>query len=189
MILVSSSGVDGQEAIWMSKEAISVGRPSLFSQELADQICERLADGDSLRTICDEPEFPSRSTVFKWLAENKEFSDQYAHARDAQADAIFDDILEIADDGRNDWIERHNDDGENIGWRENGEALRRSQLRIDARKWMASKLRPKKYGEKIAIGGDKDLDPIQTEEKAPRDLAKAVALVLGKGMKANGSAD
>lgn len=173
----------------MSDETPSVGRPAIFSQEIADQICERIADGDSLRTICTDESFPSRTTVFKWLSRSAEFTDQYARAREAQADAIFDDILEIADDGQNDWMEKHTRDGEAMGWQENGEALRRSQLRIDARKWMASKLRPKKYGEKIAIGGDKDLDPIQTEEKAPRDLAKAVALVLGKGMKANGSAD
>jgi hypothetical protein len=78
-----------------------------------------------------------------------EFQDQYAHAREAQADAIFDDILEIADDGRNDWMEKKDSEGENIGWRENGEALRRSALRVDARKWMAGKLRPKKYGDKV----------------------------------------
>ncbi len=75
----------------------------------------------------------------------------YTHARDAQADALFDETLEIADDGRNDWMERHNEEGEAIGWRENGEAIRRSQLRIDTRKWIAAKLRPKKYGDKQQI--------------------------------------
>ncbi len=173
----------------MSGEKPTIGRPTSYTEEIALAICERIADGESLRAICDDPEMPARSTIFKWLSENKAFSDQYARAREEQADALFDEILSIADDGRNDWMEKHGKDGECLGWQVNGEALRRSQLRVDARKWMASKLRPKKYGEKIAIGGDKDLDPIQTEEKAPRDLAKAVALVLGKGMKANGSAD
>ncbi|UZD70884.1 terminase small subunit protein [Brucella sp. JSBI001] len=123
----------------------------MFSQALADAICERIADGDSLRTICGEEGFPARSTVFKWLSQNSAFADQYAHAREAQADAIFDDILEIADDGQNDWMEKHSRDGEAIGWQENGEALRRSQLRIDARKWMAGKLRPKKYGDRTQM--------------------------------------
>nr|WP_312809334.1 hypothetical protein [Agrobacterium cavarae] len=91
------------------------------------------------------------STVFKWLRDNEAFSQQYARAREVQADALFDDILDIADDGRNDWIEKRNADGENIGWMENGEALKRSQLRIEARKWMAGKLRPKKYGDKLAL--------------------------------------
>lgn len=127
---------------------ITVG---VFSQEMADAICERIADGDSLRTICAEEGFPARSTVFKWLSQHTAFADQYAHAREAQADAIFDDILEIADDGQNDWMEKHTRDGEAMGWQENGEALRRSQLRIDARKWMAGKLRPKKYGDRTQM--------------------------------------
>lgn len=122
-----------------------------FDQGIADAICERIADGDSLRTICADDDFPARSTVFKWLSQNAAFADQYAHAREAQADAIFDDILEIADDGQNDWMEKHSRDGEAIGWQENGEALRRSQLRIDARKWMAGKLRPKKYGDRTQM--------------------------------------
>lgn len=114
-------------------------------------ICDKLADGESLRQILDAEDMPASSTVFKWLSDDKAFSEQYAHAREAQADALFDDILTIADDGRNDWMERKNSDGENIGWMENGEALRRSQLRVDARKWMAGKLRPKKYGDKLDV--------------------------------------
>ncbi|WP_192798260.1 terminase small subunit protein [Brucella intermedia] len=135
----------------MSDKEVKTGRPTKFSQALADAICERIADGDSLRTICDEEGFPARSTVFKWLSENKGFSDQYAHAREEQADSLFDEILSIADDGRNDWMEKHGKEGENIGWQENGEALRRSQLRIDARKWMAGKLRPKRYGDRTQM--------------------------------------
>jgi len=126
-----------------------MGRPSEYSQEVADLICERIADGESLRSICDADEMPAKSTVFKWLAANETFSDQYARAREAQADAVFDDILTIADDARNDWMERFDKDQQSLGWVENGEALRRSALRIDARKWMASKLKPKKYGEKV----------------------------------------
>lgn len=123
------------------------GRPSSFTQEIADQICERLADGESLRSICGEDGMPAKSTVFKWLNEQKAFSDQYARARETQADSLFDEILSIADDGSNDWMLKKF--GEDERWVENGEALRRSQLRVDARKWMAGKLRPKKYGEKV----------------------------------------
>ena len=102
------------------------------------------------------------STVFKWLSENEDFAKQYARAREVQADALFDEILDIADDGSNDWMEKRNADGKNIGWQENGEALRRSQLRIDARKWMAGKLRPKKYGEKLALT-DGEGGPVKVE--------------------------
>ncbi|SDJ18560.1 hypothetical protein SAMN05428983_0541 [Agrobacterium fabrum] len=123
-----------------------------FTEEIGDTICERLALGESVRSICDGEAMPSMSTVFKWLRDNEAFSKQYAHAREVQADALFDDIIDIADDGRNDWMEKRNADGESIGWQENGEALRRSQLRIDARKWMAGKLRPKIYGDKLDVG-------------------------------------
>ncbi len=114
-------------------------------------ICDRIANGESLRQIADDEGMPAASTVFVWLSQDPTFSEQYARAREAQADAIFDEILLIADDGRNDWVERKDQEDANMGWRENGEALRRSQLRIDARKWMAGKLRPKKYGDKLEL--------------------------------------
>ncbi|MFZ2110073.1 MAG: hypothetical protein WAV18_32660 [Roseiarcus sp.] len=89
-----------------------------------------------------------KAMVFRWLSAegNKDFRNQYNRAREAQADSLVDDILPIADDARNDWMKRN---GENAtGYQENGEALRRSALRIDARKWLAGKMAPKKYGDK-----------------------------------------
>lgn len=133
-----------------------------YADEVALQICERLANGESLKAICEDEGMPARSTVFKWLAENKPFSDMYARAREEQADAIFDEIIEIADDGRNDWMERRGE--EDAGWVTNGENIQRAKLRIDARKWMAGKLRPKKYGEKLELSGDAD-NPIKVETK------------------------
>lgn len=127
------------------------GRPSDFSQETADKICERLADGESLRKICDSEDMPNKATVFRWLAAHSEFRDQYAHAREAQADALFDEAIDIADDARNDWMVRHGQDGEDLGWKENGEHISRSRLRIDTRKWMVGKLDAKKYGDKQAV--------------------------------------
>lgn len=138
-----------------------MGRPSEFTQGVADDICKRLGLGESLRTICRDDELPCCSTVFKWLNQQPEFAEQYARARETQADSLFDEILDIADDGTNDWMEAHDKEGANIGWRENGEALRRSQLRIDARKWMAGKLKPKKYGDKTLLGSDPE-NPLPT---------------------------
>jgi hypothetical protein len=128
-----------------------MARPSSFSETIADAICERLALGESLRSICDDAEMPGLSTVFRWLAANPEFRDQYTRAREAQADTIFDEILDIADDGRNDWMLRAGAEEDCPAWVQNGEAMRRSQLRIDARKWMAGKLRPKVYGDKQSL--------------------------------------
>lgn len=92
---------------------------------------------------------PAKSSVFRWLAVNEIFRDQYARAKQAGIEALSEDILDIADDATNDWMERHDPDGANVGWRENGEAIQRSKLRVEARKWLLSKLAPKKYGEKV----------------------------------------
>jgi len=126
-----------------------MARPSDYTDKLAADICAKLADGQSLRAICSADEMPDKSTVFRWLASNETFRDQYARAREAQADALVDEILEISDDGTNDWMVRENSDGQNIGWTLNGEHVQRSRLRVDSRKWFASKVAPKKYGEKI----------------------------------------
>lgn len=140
-----------------------------FSQELFDTICERIADGESVRDICSEEDMPNKGSFFRWLAKDKTLSDQYARAKEEQADVIFDEILSIADDARNDWMERRGE--EDAGWQTNGENIQRSRLRIDARKWMAGKLRPKKYGEKLDLThGNPDGSPIQFQtiiEKKP----------------------
>jgi hypothetical protein len=163
------------------------GRPTDYSEELTDAICERIAEGESLRTICTDDGMPNKATVFRWLAKHDEFATKYAHARDVQADLLVDEMTDIADDGSNDWMERKDDDGNNIGWRENGEALRRSALRISTRQWIAEKLKPKKYGTKVAVGGDKDMDPIKTDGVSDRDLARAVALILTRGIENDAS--
>lgn len=144
------------------------GRPSGYSDEIAAIICQRIADGESLRAICRDDDMPAMAAVFRWLADKDRafFREQYTRAREAQADAIVDEILEIADDGSNDWMERRNSDGENIGWSFNGEAARRSQIRIDARKWLAARMNPKKYSEKQMLEhSGPDGGPIETVTK------------------------
>jgi hypothetical protein len=130
---------------------MSIGRPSSYTDETAALICARLAEGESLRTICKADDMPGFSTVMRWLADNSAFRDQYARAREAQADKLAEEILEIADDGRNDTYT--DDDGNE---RTNQEVVARSRLRVDARKWLASKMAPKKYGDKIEHVGNPD---------------------------------
>ena len=132
-----------------------MARQGEFTQETADAICERLAGGESLRAIVADDDMPGQSTVFRWLAANDSFREQYARAREAQADFLFEEILTIADDGSNDTYETEN------GPATNHDVIARSRLRVDARKWMASKMAPKKYGDKLAIGGADDLPPVQ----------------------------
>ncbi|MBS5835233.1 MAG: hypothetical protein KIC74_00165 [Neisseria sp.] len=116
------------------KEKRPIGRPSKFSQGLAEKICEQIAHGKSLRAICAEDDMPSTSTVCKWLNENQDFSEQYARARGRQADHYFEEIVEIADSVEAD-----------------SAAVAKARLQVDARKWAASKLAPKKYGEKTEL--------------------------------------
>src|SRR5690349_8401417 len=121
-----------------------IGRPTKYTRELAAQICQEISDGKSLRAITRQENMPASSSVFLWLAEHKEFSEQYARACEERTEAMAEDIIEISDDGSNDWMEKYF--GENKAWVINGEAVQRSKLRVDTRKWMMSKMKPKKYG-------------------------------------------
>lgn len=114
------------------KKTARVGRPSKYTQELADKICRLIAEGMSLRAICEDSTMPHRDTVASWLCEKPDFSDQYARAREDQADFYTDQIIEIADTVEPD-----------------AASVAKAKLQIDARKWKASKLAPKKYGDKV----------------------------------------
>lgn len=120
------------------------GRPEIYTQELAEELCYRIATSNQgLRAICKADDMPSYRTVFHWLNDKtKDFLHQYEIAKENQCDFLADEILEIADDSTNDVIE--NEDGSE---RQNVEYVQRSRLRVDARKWVASKLKPKKYGD------------------------------------------
>lgn len=141
-----------------------MGRPSDYTQELADQICARLADGESLRSVCRDESMPSKQTVFSWMRLHPVFLDQYARAKEESADALADEILDIADNATNDWMKRNHGE-DDPGWVANGENIQRSRVRIDTRKWIASKLKPKKYGEKVDMThAGPDGGPIKHEE-------------------------
>jgi transposase-like protein len=140
------------------------GRPSDYSEELSARICARLAAGESMRTVCKDDDMPSAQTLFSWMRKHSEFLEQYTRAKEESADALIEESLDIADDGTNDWMEKHNADGENIGWTLNGEHVQRSKLRIDTRKWMASKLKPKKYGDRLEHTGSINFTNMSEEE-------------------------
>jgi hypothetical protein len=128
------------------------GRPSSYTPEIAHEILRRIAEGESLRAICREDGFPPASTVRGWVLDDVNgFSEHYVRARQLQAEYWAEEILEITDDGTNDWMEKHDKDGNNIGWQLNGEHVQRSRLRTDTRKWLLSKVLPKVYGDKIDV--------------------------------------
>lgn len=115
---------------------------------MAERICEAIANGQSLRAICREDDMPQKRTVLQWLDKNEDFRTQYARARVEQADHFAEEILEIADDGKNDFLERENADGSKYSVADH-EHINRSRLRVDARKWLMSKMLPKKYGDRV----------------------------------------
>ncbi len=129
----------------------TIGRPSLYTEALATKICRRLAEGESLRAICADKTMPAISTVMGWLFDGNhdEFLEQYARAREAQAEVRADEIVDIADDDTNDFTA--DKEGKLVA---NSEHIQRSRLRVDARKWIAAKLLPKRYGDKIQHTGD-----------------------------------
>lgn len=140
------------------------GRPSSYSQKTADIICTRLIEGESLRKICSDKDMPHIATVMRWLPKHDDFREQYARAKEEQADTIFDECLAIAD--------QYSPEAD----KENPDHIARAKLRIDTRKWMAGKLRPKVYGDKMVVGGDSSLDPIKTEETGNGAAKLAAAL-------------
>ena len=121
-------------------------RPSSFTQEKADAICERLADGESMRSICRDENMPSTTAVLRWLSTNESFRSQYAHARELQADALADQILDISNTPEMGETETTKEWGTEV---KRADMIEHRRLQIEARKWYAGKLRPKVYGNNI----------------------------------------
>lgn len=139
------------------------GRPSLYSPKMVEDICDRIADGESLRTICDDATMPDRRTVLRWLDAHPDFAAKYARAREAQGDAMDDKILAVADACT-------------------AETAAADRVKIMAYQWRAAKLAPKKYGDKIEHTGPNG-GPIEHRDVSARDeLASRIAgLAAGNG--------
>jgi len=114
----------------VTKPKSKAGRPTIYSKELVEEICKRLGNGQTLRSICREEGFPNQDTVHNWLNKYPEFVEQYTHARSQQADTYAEMIIDEAFSSHDAAIGR---------------------LRMDALKWAASKMAPKKYGDKIEV--------------------------------------
>jgi len=141
------------------------GAPTKFNAEMAEKICHLVTEGHSLRQIAKQPGMPVPSTITLWLLRHDDFSVQYTRAREIQADRFADEIVGIADDGTNDWIERERKDGSKDIVLDH-EHVDRSRLRVDARKWLMARMAPKKYGERVTqelIG--KDGGPINISQR------------------------
>ena len=148
-----------------------MGAPSTYTDDIASGICERIAEGESLRSICRDEDTPALRTVMKWLSDgnHEPFVQQYVRAREAQADRMAEDILAIADEGIND--KSKDDNGREIV---NHDVIARSRLRVDARKWLASKMAPKKYGERLELAGEVNTNTL-TDDQIDAKLSALMA--------------
>lgn len=139
---------------------MKLGRPSLFTQEIAEQIIEQLAAGTPLAEICRKEGMPGYRTVYDWMGKYEDFSAAIAHAREDGEDAIAADCLQIADDSRNDFIEQQDKEDQPAWWKFNGDHVQRCKLRIETRLKLLSKWNPKKYGDKIQNETDMKVEVI-----------------------------
>ena len=134
-----------------------MGKPKTWTDDkrkaAQDVICERIADGESLRAICQANDMPSVTLAKHWLRDDASFAAQYARAREDQADHYAEEIIAIAD---------------------TEEDAAKARVRVDARKWVASKLKPKKYGDKLDLNHSGGIEQLSDEE-IDRRIARALA--------------
>jgi hypothetical protein len=122
------------------------GRPTDYTQEIGATICALLAEGNPLKRICEQPDMPCKTSVYVWLIKHPEFAEMYTRAREDQADTLADEIIHIADSPEIGVKTKTGKDGVEIM---EGDMIEHRRLRVDARKWVAAKLKPRKYGDRI----------------------------------------
>jgi hypothetical protein len=152
-----------------------------YSPEIAAEICRRLSEGEALTEICRTKGYPSKAVIFNWqTADINGFADQYAEARKVGWFGIAEEMLELSDNGSNDWMLRN--DPDNAGWQFNGEHYQRSRLRLDTRKWLLSKMLPKIYGDRQHVEVDAKVRTTTqlSDEQALEEIAALSAQLGGK---------
>lgn len=124
------------------------GVPSQITYEVVEEICDRIAKGETYTSIAQDPHMPSVPVMYKWKRKFPWFEEMYRQARQDFVDTLVDQTMDIADDARNDFMERVNGKTGEVTLVPNDEHIRRSQIRIMARQWLAERMAPKKYGPK-----------------------------------------
>jgi hypothetical protein len=144
----------------MTGEAQGRGRPSVYSQEIADEICEMLMDGMSLNKICALGHMPKRTTVYNWVLNNSDFRDKYCVAREHQGDYSADYLSDIGEDVRNEVL-----------------SADRARVMADIHKWVAARRAPRKYGDQINVNQTATFktvtdEPLTREERQARWMSQ-----------------
>lgn len=137
---------------------IPLGRPVEYEDWMAEEVCWRIAQGEPLTRICRDDHLPHCATIYRWLIRFPDFCEMYTRAREDQADTNADEILSIADEMPPEYTDEKGRtmlDASFIQWQ---------RSRIDARKWTSAKLKPRKYGDRVAVEGVEGGASIKTEE-------------------------
>jgi len=140
-----------------------VGAPTTYNQHIATVICIRIAEGESLRQILRAEGMPVQSAVYEWLLRHPEFAERYTRAREEQADTLADEIIAIADESP-ETVEVRDKEGNVLDIKIDSGYVNYQKQRIEARKWTAMKLKPKKYGDRVAVEGVEGGAAIKTED-------------------------
>lgn len=124
------------------------GRPKKYTTELADLICQKISQGKSLKSICSEEGMPSMSSVFNWIHSEKGFLEKYDAATEERTIAMGEEIIDLSDDSLN--------LAQSVDPKAAGAVVAAAKLQVDTRKWVMSKMKPKKYGDKVDVtsGGE-----------------------------------
>ncbi|MBR1219419.1 terminase small subunit protein [Bradyrhizobium sp. U87765 SZCCT0131] len=147
------------------------GRPTLYTADVARRICAELCTGRTLRDVCRDAGMPTESTVRGWVQNDRSgFAARYRSAREVGYHAMADEILEIADDSRNDWIARRRANGEGEPMVDH-EHVSRARLRVETRRWLLSKALPKIYGDRLDL---------KATHEAGDDLAALMKAIDGR---------
>lgn len=157
-----------------------MSRPTSYTKELAEAVCEKLTACGSLRAVCRDEGMPNRSTITRWVVDDIDgFAARYARAKDLGIDEFVDETIEIADDGTNDWMNTER------GPQLDSEHIQRSKVRIETRRWLAERMAPKRYGLKQALDLSNTDGTLQVDEAA-RSARVAQLLALAQQRKEQG---
>lgn len=149
----------------------NLGRPTGYTESLGARVCELLMQNHTLRQIEARDDMPTRQTICNWLAKHEAFFDQYVRAREVQTLLDEDEIQELAEDSRNDWVERERK-GQLVTELDR-EHLERTRLRIDTKKWLMGKRNAKRFGKSVAVTG-KDGGAVKHELSTVGDVLDAI---------------
>lgn len=150
---------------------MGAGRPTIYSDELAESICEALSSGESLVTICAADDMPGMRTVLRWVNEREDFGAKYAHAREAQGETMDHKILTVADGST-------------------AATAASDRVKIDAYKWRAAKLAPKRYGENSKVEVDGSITHrLEEVTQSADDFASRVARLVARGASGSGTGE